>query len=142
MRDVFESFESDLSRAHPHFWICGHPDGSNFENDVFSPPPRCHVLVDRAALPPHHHLKMRPFDASAPGDSADFFLARNSTEAPPYVPDKCTHSTLKNVQKHGFSLVFRSFLNPILDPFQKSDIPALQFPEKLLLLTLSRHRTG
>ena len=52
MGGAFESFESDLSRAHTHFRIWGHLDGSNFENDVFAPPPRCHVLVNRAAPPP------------------------------------------------------------------------------------------
>ena len=52
MRGVFESFESDLSRAHTHFRIWDHLDGSKFENAVFAPPPRCHVLDNRAAPPP------------------------------------------------------------------------------------------
>ena len=140
MRGVFESFESDLSRAPTHSWICGHPDGSNFENDVFSQPPRAHVLVNRAA-PPYHHPKMRPFDASVPGVPADFFLARNSTGAPPYVPYKYAHSTPKNTQKQGFCIVFMPFFTLILDPFQKSHIPPPPYPRKVFLLTLSRYRS-
>ena len=73
IRGAFESFESDLSSAHAHFWIWGHLDRSNFGNEVFSPPARCHVLVSRATRPPYHHPKKRSFDASAPGDLADFF---------------------------------------------------------------------
>ena len=57
MGGAFESFESDLSRAYTHFRIWGHLDGSNFENGVFAPPPRCHVLDNRAAPSPLHPSK-------------------------------------------------------------------------------------
>ena len=139
MGGVFESFESDLSSAPTKFWICGHQEGSKFENDVFAHLLPGHVLVSQTNPLPSTPSKRCCFDASAPEQLADFFSASHSPSGSPYDPYECGPKTLKMSQKPGFGGVFWPILTPFLGGVKMAPPPHHLPLKKVLVFKVLNH---